>query len=82
MDDRRIVVGKVASSLPASVSWNTMESQQPYTAVRELQAEDPSLGSSTIRVCVGQPYAVRADDWACPLALGLEHLRLAGSCED
>ena len=54
-----------------------MRSQQSYIATRELLAEDASRGQFTIRVCVGHPYEVSADEWACPVALeGLHpHLR-------
>ena len=54
-----------------------MQSQPSYIATRELLAEDASRGQFTIRVCVGHPYEVSADEWACAVELeGLyPHLR-------
>ena len=46
-----------------------MRSEQSYIATRELLAEDASRGQFTIRVCVGHPYEISADEWACPVAL-------------
>jgi hypothetical protein len=34
-----------------------------------LFAEDASRGQFTIRVCIGRPYEISADEWACPVAL-------------
>jgi hypothetical protein len=46
-----------------------MPSLPSYIAARELLAEDASRGQFTIRVCVGHPYEISADEWACPVAL-------------
>ena len=46
-----------------------MPPQPSYIASRELVAEDASRGPFTIRICIGHPYEIRADEWACPVAL-------------
>jgi hypothetical protein len=46
-----------------------VQSQPSYTATRELLAEDASRRQFTIRICVGHPYEIGPDDWACPVAL-------------
>ena len=46
-----------------------MRSQPSYIATRELLAVDASRGPFTIRVCLGHPYEVSGDEWACPVAL-------------
>src|ERR1700722_13904104 len=51
-------------------------SQPSYIAIRELAAEETSRGQFTIRVCVGLPYQISADEWACPVALEGLHPRL------
>jgi hypothetical protein len=44
-------------------------SSTSYIASRELIAEDASRGRFFVRICVGQPYPIGADDWACAVAL-------------
>jgi hypothetical protein len=48
-----------------------------YISVRELAAIDPVRGEISVLLCVGRPYQLGADEWACPVALdGLyAHLR-------
>jgi uncharacterized protein DUF6968 len=47
----------------------SVPSPQPYIATRELLAEDASRGQFSVRVCVGHPYQIGIDEWACPVAL-------------
>jgi hypothetical protein len=46
-----------------------VRSQPSYIATRELLAEDASRGQFTIHLCIGCPYEISADEWACPVAL-------------
>ena len=52
-------------------------SQPSYIAIRELAAEETSRGQFTIRVCIGHPYEISADEWACPVALEGLYSRLS-----
>ena len=55
----------------------SVPSPPPYIASRELFAEDASRGQFSIRVCVGHPYQVSTDEWACPVALEGLYSRLS-----
>ena len=54
-----------------------MPSPTSYIATRELAAEDASRGQFTICVCVGHPYQISADEWACPVAVEGLYSRLS-----
>jgi len=53
------------------------QSRPSYIASRELIAEDASRGRFSIRVCVGHPYQLGTDEWACPVALEGLYSRLS-----
>ena len=40
-----------------------------YIASRTLTGFDQSRGTFEIRICIGVPYEVGVDEWACPVAL-------------
>jgi len=40
-----------------------------YIATREISAFQPDRGGFVVTVCIGQPYCISEDEWACPVAL-------------
>ena len=40
-----------------------------YIASRTITGVDHSRGAFEIRICIGIPYEVGVDEWACPVAL-------------
>jgi hypothetical protein len=48
-----------------------------YIATREMIAFRPERGKFAVSVCVGQPYCISEDEWACAVALPGLHLKLA-----
>jgi hypothetical protein len=55
----------------------TVPSESSYIATRNLIAEDALRGRFTIRVCIGLPYQISTDEWACSVALEGLYSRLS-----
>jgi hypothetical protein len=47
-----------------------------YIAIRDLAASHPKRGDFTVTVCIGEPYRISEDEWACPVGLFGLHSRL------
>lgn len=47
-----------------------------YIAARERAAFQPDRGGFIVTVCIGQPYCISEDEWACPVALHGLHSKL------
>lgn len=61
---------RITGELVVSSAQSLDPSQRiKYIATRELAAFHPERGDFAVSVCIGQPYFISKDEWACAVAL-------------
>lgn len=65
---------------PVASSAQSLEIAQriKYIATRELAAFHPARGEFAVSICIGQPFCIGEDEWACPVALPGLHSNRGG----